>query len=163
MHCSLQAKFDFPPSMEIAFREDYFARKLGIIPSPSDLYKLVPWSWLFDWYSGLGNYLQLIEEVVSDPSLVNFAFVSCTMNTKIDVIVDAVNLASEQWNSRNGSTVSHTYNRYPVTYSAVCECKSYVRQDASSIASLRSASTGSNLTSFQQSIIGALLAQKAKL
>lgn len=163
MHCSLQARFDFPPSMEILFREQYFLRKFGALPTPSDLYKLVPWSWLFDWYSGLGNYLQLIEEVASDPSLINFAFVSCKMNTKVGIVVDAINLTSENWTSHNGSTVSHTYNRNPVTYTAECLCKTYIRQDASSIASLRSAATGTNLTSFQSSIIGALLLQKSKL
>lgn len=163
MHCTLQAKFDFPPSMEILFREDLFSRKLGILPTPSDLYKLVPWSWLFDWYSGLGNYLQLIEEVAKDESLVNFAFVSCKMNTKVDVAVNAVVLSSESWTSNNGSTVSHEFTRNPVTYNAVCHCKTYVRQDASSAAPLRFASTGVNLTSFQQSIIGALLMQKSKL
>lgn len=161
--CSLQAKFEFPPAMELLFREDLFVRKLGFVPTPVDLYNLVPWSWLVDWFSGLGQYLHLIEEVNSDPSLINFGFVSCSMTTSIKVTADAKQLVSQESISQDGHlpSTSDIYNK--VTYGAEAVCKTYLRRDVSTLASLRSASTGTNLTGFQQSIIGALLAQKAKL
>lgn len=163
LRCSLQAKFEFPPAMELLFREDLFARKLGVIPTPLDLYNLMPWSWLIDWFSGLGQYLTLIEGINSDPSLINFGFASLNMTTTINVTADARQILSQESMSSDGHTPSTNDIYHRATYGAVAVCKTYIRRDVSTLASLRSASAGVNLSSFQQSIIGALLAQKAKL
>ena len=162
LHCILQAKFDFPPAMDLLFREDLFTRKMGFIPSPVDLYNLVPWSWLIDWFSGLGSYLHLIEEMTSDPSLINFGFASVNMESTFEARRDMRTLLSSNAYSIDGGASTWTYDYNNSTYSAIALFKSYAREDVSSFTSLRSAATGVNLNSFQQSIIGALLSQKAK-
>lgn len=162
LRCVLQAKFDFPPAMELLYREDLFSRKMGVIPSPVDLYNLVPWSWLIDWFSGLGQYLHLIEEMTSDPSLINFGFASCKMESTFNVSRDMRTLTSSSAYSNNGGASTWTYDYNKSTYGCQAIVTSYVREDVSSLASIRSAATGVNLTSFQQSIIGALLAQRSK-
>jgi len=49
-----------------------YTHKLGLIPLPSDILNLIPWTWLIDWFQGLSDYVRLAEEVQLDRSIINW-------------------------------------------------------------------------------------------
>lgn len=38
----------------------------GLRPSPSNIYKAIPWSWLVDWFTGIGRSIQAMQDQVLD-------------------------------------------------------------------------------------------------
>lgn len=43
-----------------------FLRLSGLEISPTTLYRVTPWTWLVDWFSGAGDYVQRVNDMVSD-------------------------------------------------------------------------------------------------
>jgi len=60
-------EFDDSVSMQPSFRT---ARQMldlfGANISPTTLYRVMPWTWLVDWYVGGADYVQRVEDMVSD-------------------------------------------------------------------------------------------------
>lgn len=87
LRCSANYNVEFP-KLEVPKLRKNIARKLwGIEPTFSDLYELTPWSWLIDWFTGLGNYLQAIEDINQNSSLVNDAWISYVSKCSVSCAV----------------------------------------------------------------------------
>jgi hypothetical protein len=72
----VNAIFEFPDSVIPQLRRDLVEKKLGSSVTPTDVYNLIPWSWLIDWFTGLGNYVECIDAINSDKSTFNWGFVT---------------------------------------------------------------------------------------
>lgn len=75
---SFEAKMRYyiPDFKDVSYTEwsqDYVSR-LGLTPSPSLLYELTPWSWLFDWFSNLGDVLDNLS-TASEQVVAKYAYV----------------------------------------------------------------------------------------
>lgn len=57
-------------------KEKLLLRLWGLDPKPSDVYNLIPWTWLLDWFANVGEYVSIIETMLNDKSLVNYGLVS---------------------------------------------------------------------------------------
>lgn len=65
------------PHLDIPrLRRELFRRKMGAFPSASDIYNLVPWTWIVDWFGGLGDYISLMDSIANDRSLINYGFMT---------------------------------------------------------------------------------------
>lgn len=65
------------PRLEVPkVRDTLWYGNLGVTPTPEDVYNLVPWSWLIDWFTGLGDYVQMYDTVNFDPKLVDYGFIT---------------------------------------------------------------------------------------
>jgi hypothetical protein len=71
---ALNFTLDFPNVAIPVLRENLLTQKWGKIIKPADVYNLVPWSWLADWFSGLGEYIELIDTIRGDESLFNYGY-----------------------------------------------------------------------------------------
>lgn len=154
----INATFDFPQISAPSFRRKEFFRRMGVIPTPTDLYNLVPWTWLLDWFSGLGNYIEVIDTINSDPTLINWGLITC--ETKGNLITSRYSRTRCTENiTFNGSTqVLESYKEYRHTSNLDFECQ--IRKDVSKALSVRQTSDPVSLSAFQKSILGALLAQR---
>lgn len=76
LRSSINHTFEFPNVELPTLRKNLTKRLWGLQPTASDLYNLIPWSWLIDWFTGLGNYLQAIEAVNMNDSLVNYGYLT---------------------------------------------------------------------------------------
>jgi len=156
----VNSTFTFPPAAEILVRKELFLDKLGLFPRFIDIYNLIPWTWLVDWYTGLGNYLEIIENINRDRSIVNWAMLTGVSKGKL-----TTELKSSQIDHRITSfnlvdnapptdivTVRETSHQstYDFTYRK--------RQDVSTILDVSSISDTSSLSTYQQSILAAILA-----
>lgn len=160
LSCAIQAKFDFPPTDKIKFRDELFTRMLGVYPNPTDVYNLVPWTWLFDWFTGFGNYLDIIEEINKDRSLINFGFLACKCKGSL------VSSLQSKLTSSIKNDIDHVQTTVrPVVltnHSSVLDFSLYVREDVTKLTDIKSITDMSKLSTFQRSILGALVLQRAR-
>lgn len=58
----------------------------GLYPDPEDVYNLVPWTWLIDWFGGLGDYVDAFNIINRDPSIINWGFITGISTGYIDTV-----------------------------------------------------------------------------
>lgn len=51
------------------------AALFGVLPTPSVLYELLPWSWLIDWFSNVGDVVANVSPNAVDNLVLNYHFV----------------------------------------------------------------------------------------
>jgi len=64
------------------------ARIFGFNPTPAAIYRMIPWTWLVDWFSNVGNVLENMDTTVVDRLANDYAYVMCHTQdvNKIDVV-----------------------------------------------------------------------------
>jgi len=155
--------FDFPKIALPVLKAGMVSDMYGLVPRFIDIYKLMPWSWLIDWFTGLGNYLQAIEAVNLDKSTINYGFCTVKLRGEIrtryvytaEIREDSMINASPYWVSTVKTKVGRSHESY-LMYEAV------LRRGANEISQFKMPIIGlkTNLTSLQQLILGALLAAR---
>lgn len=155
----VNAIFDFPPINVPSLRyQSIWYQKAGITPRFIDVYNLTPWTWLFDWFTGCGQYLELMEEINHDPSLINWGFF--TTHTKGKVISEYYSECSRKEEIRvDGIVTRNVTGVTPNRHTSILEYECRTRQDVASLYDVKRTSVPSSLTAYQHSILGAILAQ----
>lgn len=154
----INATFDFPSIGEPKFREDFFLKKLGAVPTLTDVYNLTPWTWLFDWFTGLGNYIELIDVINTDPSLINYGFITgVTHGSVVTAHRSTVSDVHDQITSPP-TVITTTTSIKRNSCESRFEYKLQIRKNLRAhLTGVRSILEPSSLTSYQNSIIGAIL------
>lgn len=155
---AVNATFEFPPIETPLFNAELYARLTGIEPSIKALYDLTPWTWLTDWFTGFGNYLNVIEQINTDPSLINYGYI--TYASKCSVL--------SQYSYKTGSYEDRWYHPSPSVHAdKVYDFYQYGKIDYTyqkridlSELGVRTTGKRESLTPFQTLIISALLAQR---
>jgi hypothetical protein len=158
MRVVVNSHFDFPPLAVPDFDKKLFLRKLGVYPTISDLYELVPWSWLYDWFTGTGNYLELCEAINSDPSLFNYGYISVRIKGKVNsgATYEVNNVNSIRvMNNYVGDWVHAPYKTF-TQHESYLYYDIYVRKSVTSITADANTSDVDSLSPWQKSILGAL-------
>lgn len=156
----INATFDFPKINPVQFNHLNFLERIGAVPRPTDLYNLVPWTWLIDWATGLGNYIELIDEVNRDPSLINWGMITSVLRGRLTTEYTSKSTVVENTYYNPGSTIVNRLvdNRHTSTLEYVCQ----VRKDVSTALGVKKTSDPATLTAYQKSILGALLLQRTE-
>jgi hypothetical protein len=155
----INTTFDFPTLNRPKFVHDKFMDKLGLIPRPTDLYNLVPWTWLVDWFSGAGNYIEIIDEINRDRSIINWGFL-----TGISTGRAISEHRSRTYNNRTyvdfiwDRTSVDTYQ--PFAHTSVVDFTFQLRKSLATVMDVKTTADVGSLTPYQQSILGSLLSQR---
>jgi hypothetical protein len=158
----INAIFDFPKANVPRFRFEHFLERTGITPRITDIYNLVPWTWLVDWFTGFGNYVELIDNINNDRNLINWGLISCrTQGRLISDFKSDTYMVDDVFETPGAHTQSLTkrVNRH----SSVLEFECQTRTDVATILDVKRTSVPSSLTGYQQSIIGSLLLQRSEI
>lgn len=155
----INATFDFPPMMEVRFRNNLWVERLGVIPRPTDVYNLIPWTWLIDYFSGMGQYVELIDNLNRDPSLVNWGFLTCKSSGRLVSDHHSHSYSSVRRYQNNVQVESSDIKRAN-NHTSVYEFECQTRRDVSQVLDVNSTSDPTSLSAYQKSILGALLAQR---
>lgn len=153
--------WDFPPVNSIEFKRHVYAERIGLVPRPTDVYNLIPWTWLIDWFTGLGNYVELIDNIHRDRSLINWGMISCTSTGSLITDRKSKSTMVRDMRADNGtgsSVTTFVENNHTSTFDFKCK----TRSDVSTILDVKLTSVPSSLTVYQKSILGALIAQRSK-
>lgn len=156
----INATFDFPPINPVQFNHENFLERIGAIPRPTDLYNLIPWTWLVDWFTGLGSYVELIDETNRDPSLINWGMITCRTQGKLTTDYTSKSTIQDHTYFNPGET--HINRLIDNRHTSVLEFECQTRSDVASILAVKQTSVPTTLTSYQKSILGALLAQRTE-
>jgi len=81
VRCVVNATINFPEVAVPTFSNSTYRDMIGLTPRIVDLYNLIPWSWLSDWFTGMGKYLNLVESIALDKDLINVGFVTCLLTS----------------------------------------------------------------------------------
>lgn len=73
--CSVNQRINFPKVGTPYGSAQTLSNSIGLTPRVVDLYNLIPWTWLIDWFTGLSSYLDMFEAVNGDWQLINAGFV----------------------------------------------------------------------------------------
>jgi hypothetical protein len=146
------------PYVNVPELKDKLVRhNLGLNPRPIDIYNLIPWTWLVDWYTGLGNYIEMIDILSSDDTLINWGMITAEVNGKLTTEfsskIDSFAGSSFNYASSGGY---HTVN-FPHT--SVLDYTFQLRKDLATIMEVKTIADPTSLTSYQLSILGAILSQ----
>ncbi|DAD51959.1 TPA_asm: maturation protein [ssRNA phage Esthiorhiza.1_2] len=154
----INSTFDFPPPNLISFRSSSFFDRIGLVPRPTDLYNLTPWTWLLDWFTGLGNYVELIDNMARDDSLINWGmFTAKTSGRLITSRRSSVDNATSIQIGFDSTVTQH--NIVGLNHESVLNYECQIRKDAANALAVKTIA-GLNLSAYQLSILGALLAQR---
>lgn len=80
--CWAEGRFRYllpPGPRNVAWTRKMLRRIMGGRITPADLYNIVPWSWLADYFTGLGDFIQAIGPGVGDRLICDYAYLMRTI------------------------------------------------------------------------------------
>jgi hypothetical protein len=159
LRVAVNAIVEFPKLQVPELREDLYSQLIGSELTPTDIYDLIPWTWLIDWFGGMGDYVEALTSINRDTSLVNYGFITCknTRYLQTDLLVRTTSTVSRyEWTTQLFKNTSYNYS----SYSAALRHTSYSRKNLANVMSLKSADHPENLNAWQAAILAALVAAK---
>jgi hypothetical protein len=156
----VNAIFDFPPINTPHLRSRFIYDQVGLIPRFIDVYNIIPWTWLVDWFTGLGNYLELIEEVNHDPSLINWGIITTNCSGKLITEFTYINATQNDFYHNNVRISPTAAENMLKRHTSVLEFECQTRQNVASVLSVERTTVPESLSGYRLSILGALLAQR---
>jgi hypothetical protein len=157
LRCVINAVVNFPNLDVPRLREELYSKFMGASLRPDDVYNLVPWTWLIDWFAGAGRYIDLIDTVNTDRFLINYGFLtyqssgSVTGNMKVNVVGNYSFIMP-------GSSVGWSQTETQ-SYSPKLVFKHTIRKDLSSYSGMKNSTTLTGVSGSQLAILGALIAK----
>lgn len=128
---------------------------------PTDLYDLVPWTWLIDWFTGIGDYLDLISSVIDDESLVNWGLITYASRGTAMTAYSARQLGSYSYLHIDGGGYDYVTST-DVNHNSLIDYRYQRRTDIGSATEVKYTWLPDTLSGFQQAILGALFSQRTK-
>jgi hypothetical protein len=157
----INATFDFPPPNPVRFNSIPFWDRIGAVPRPTDIYNLVPWTWLVDWFTGFGNYVEQIDNIARDTALINWGMITAHTDGKLVTTfkskTDERATTTEDFVGSNEVLTTVNWNH---TSQLVYECQ--IRKDVAALLDVNT-TAAPKLSTYQQSIIGSILSQRGNI
>lgn len=153
--------FSFPPIDIPRLRSTEFYRQLGVTPTFTDFYNLVPWSWLVDWFTGLGDYVEIIDNINSSPDLINWGLLTADVQGKL-VTRRITKFDKVDSYSKDSDPVQYTTTSIQNRHHSTLLFNLHLRKDLSTLYNVNIATDPTKLTLYQQSILGALITTRTR-
>lgn len=64
-----------PGPHDLRWKANMYSKLFGLYPSPKTVYNAIPWSWLVDWFTDLGNYVEAVSGGVADRVACDYMYV----------------------------------------------------------------------------------------
>jgi hypothetical protein len=161
LRCMCNVGVNFPPLDVPSLRSKLYFDKLGLYPTPGDLYDLIPWTWMVDWFAGLGDYIHLMDAINGADSPINFGFMSYSSSTNVFAERGFYSTSTIGWQNHPpdpvGGGTSETI-RHTLSLSGHLQVKYKLRLSVGTLASVKTYS-GSGVTQYQSGILGALVSK----
>lgn len=78
--CEGRFRYFLPPGpRDVAWNRKMYRRIMGWRITPRELYEVMPWSWLIDYFTDLGQFINAISPGVADRLVADYAFLMCTI------------------------------------------------------------------------------------
>jgi hypothetical protein len=157
LRCALNLTTHFPTIEVPKLRHELLDAAWGSSLTPGDIYNLVPWTWLVDWFSGIGDYVQLMDTLTFDNSTFNYGFLTYTSRGNATASLDVETSIGETRIYQPPFTFTSRSTILPWCFSSAYSYRYQKRIDISTLQNVKTFSRTSTLTSGQLAILGALL------
>lgn len=78
-------RYFLPPGpRDVAWNRKMIKRIMGHRITPNDLYQVIPWSWLLDYYTGLGDFIEATSVGVADRLICDYAYLMQTKEQRFE-------------------------------------------------------------------------------
>lgn len=149
---------DFPRLEVPEVRKSFVYEQLGVSPTPEDVYNLIPWTWLNDWFTGLGDYVNCYDRVNLDPQLVDVGFITgiSTLHASSLLVTERQTIRQRAITPPVPPVYYQDVNPNRRSREARLEAKLQIRRSLTSAYGVKPAWELTALSGFQLSILGAL-------
>jgi len=158
MRCMVNANVKFPKVSTPLLREELYLRLIGATPRPVDFYNLMPWTWLFDWFAGLSDYLDVVDLINSDDSIINYGFVTYLSEGNIRTTYRGAYSSLKRVTIDGTVTLDEPVTRY-ITHTSTIRYKFQLRKSLGNAENVKFSWDPESFSGSQKSILGALLLQ----
>lgn len=136
------------------------SEKLGAVPTPKDLYDIVPWTWMIDWFVGLGDYVNMVGMINSDRQLINYGFMTYKSLTSVTSLLK-MNVDQRADGSSSPPNTNWTTGWTESKLQQTCRLVNdyEIRRSISNLGSTKTYSGSGPLSSDQKTILGALFSK----
>lgn len=108
---SARFRYWLPPGpRDVVWRANMLRRIYGLSPTPSVVYNAIPWTWLIDWFSSVGDVIENLESGVADRLAADYFYLMETIDNS--VTVDVNGKIRSNIPSGGGSGLSASVTRY---------------------------------------------------
>jgi hypothetical protein len=159
LRCMVSAKMMFPYCDVPSLKTQLWVDKLGADPSPGDIYDLVPWTWMIDWFAGLGDYIHLMDAVNDDRFLINFGLLTYVSKLTVEANQYLYGQCTQRTYVIPPNTATGGDFRYVVNSTGRFTSKYQLRRDLAEFATSAKLVSGKGLSLFQGSILTALFSK----
>lgn len=144
------------PKLELPKLREYVTNQLwGARFRVDDFYNLVPWTWLVDWFAGLGDYLEAIASVNADTSIANYGFLTYASQGWLAGVVEGV-FTGTRSTRHNGGPIITTNTKSSVNHAGYLRYNYLNRVDVTSLSDIKRSWVFDDLSLFQASILAAI-------
>lgn len=79
-------KYYIPNVETVVWSRKATAQLYGLYPNPALLWELIPWSWLVDWFSNVGDVMSNLDTGLAQNLVAKYAYVMGTTQNHFDVV-----------------------------------------------------------------------------
>jgi hypothetical protein len=161
IRCVVNTGINMPDLDAPILRNLLYADKIGLIPRPSDLWNIIPWTWLVDWFSGVSGYLRLVEEVQLDRSIINWGMATFRSELWASASIGSYVLHNKSFiHNASGSVHDLVVEKSTLIAQGTIEASYKLRVGVQSLAQVKLAS-GFRLSETQKRILTALVSTRS--
>lgn len=167
LRCVVEQTIQFPKLAVPSISNTDYLKLIGAVPRVEDFYNILPFTWLFDWFGGLGAYIDIMDAVHSDRQIINYGFLTVVF-TEVLTHTAELKVTSTYLRTRTGLNPGDPLivEEYKETVKAMPYLKTYTRKyqqrvDLGSLEGVKSFGFfQTNLSDFQSKILGSLTSQR---
>jgi len=82
LRCVVNQTIQMPSAAVPELSDSNYRSLLGLKLRVKDFYDLIPWTWFVDWFSDLGDYINVVEVIASDPDLIHYGFMTFLLDSQ---------------------------------------------------------------------------------
>lgn len=146
------------PQVEVPkLRRDLTRQLWGVDPSPVDLYNLYPWSWLVDWFSGFGDYVEAFDIINNDRDIINFGLI--TYLSRGEVKTTFTGRVTSSWSTISNNVLTSGSTTQDASHTSVLSYRYRKRKNITESYHVKPTWNLPSFSGFQLAILSALLAK----
>lgn len=157
LRCMVNCNVKLPQIEVPTLRREETRRMWGIDPTPVDLYNLVPWSWLVDWFTGLGDYGEAFLNINNDREIINYGLI--TYLSRGEIKSNFVGRVTSSWATVSQSVLTSGSSMQYAAHTSALQYRYRKRKSITSAFHVKPVWDLGSFSGFQLAILGALLAK----
>ena len=111
--CSGKSRYWLPPGPRtIQWRKKLMRKVLGLYCTPADVYNLIPWSWLVDYFTSVGDFFDAVSGGIADRVVFDYAYIMRSVEHHLKQEATQNVWSDSDYVASHGSTVMRSFRQF---------------------------------------------------